>query len=1324
MSKTIYRFVPTLLIVAAFLSTTQFARAAAVTNWIAFNDHVPGPVPSPGVNNGWGTAANANRYNMRGLTDNPPEPIAGFLTDFNTGMPTPAYFISTATGAPDFFGSIAYPGGGTPGSNLFNGIVDLGNNNSAIGVRYSSGPAGAPYTAVTLTFSNLNPAYRYIFRGTAVRGNNYVRRWTLASLRGVDSFTNAHQGVGVYTSENFPTGTMTNGQAAYNSGENRANGAVIGWDQIAPGGDGVFTVKCEQYVDNPLPNGQTPDLTVYGYAFAGIMLAEVGEPVPVSITVQPPATINMEQNRTLTLSVTALGAPAPTYQWYKGNMAISGATSRTFSKPLAQSGDSGNYFVIVSNFVNSVTSITSVVTVTNDVTAPTVVSVASVDFTNISVCFSEKLDPGTLSETSNYTIDDGAETVDSVLIRPDGMSVVLHVSPPVGETFAFSASVSDLAGNPSDGAYSTGSVVHLTPFDLGGPLAPGNTFSCDANLIELTAGGADIWLTSDQGHVALATRSGDFDVRTRLVGLTFSDAIAKAGLMVRETSAADSRTIHLLANPLGGRNGIEMGIRSNTTSVTTTLGTLFTGANIPNTWLRLRRFDNVFSGYRSSNGVDWVLMAQTTQAYPASVLVGLAATAHNNSAPATLASFLNYGNFTYPGAAIGITQQPANIIIPENNVGALTVAAVATNTPQSELSYHWQTETTIGGNDWTNILGAINSTLGLGPVGFGDNGRRFRVVVSVPGAIVTSAVATLTVVNDTFPPTIISVRGTRGLNGVSVRFSELMNSASVSTLGNYTLTETNGTPVPILSATVGADNRSVVLGTAVQLAGTYYVLHAQNMTDLAGNALAPTNITFQNWIYSRGFVLKELYLGLSTTTVAISELRSSPNYPNSPDIVRYGDTPELNTFDEFEGYGARMSGVFIPPVSGNYTFYLSTDDNGELWMNTNGASSAGIVLIAKEPVYAGRRIWTGESAGGSRLTTPSPSGGPQANISGPITLNAGQSYYFESLVKEGGGGDNMAISWQVPGGPVPVNGSLPSGGLAFAALADPTGASINILQQPANTNIQPGETASFVVRATGTNGSGNAVIVYQWQRFIAGSWQDINGANTSNYVTGVLNAPDSGSQFRALLFIPGASATSAVATVIVGNPSPTLRYSNSGGNLVFSWDAPARLQCTTSLTPPIVWKDVTTTGVTSYTVTPSNQFNVNLDAAQAGGGGRTGTGSGTLTVSGNTLSVDVVYSGLSGNRSADHFHAPAPRGVSANVVYDLGAISTGTTSGTINGNVTLVDGQYGGKSIAAQVQDMRNSLWYLNIHTSTFGNGEIRGQVEPGGARFYRLISP
>jgi hypothetical protein len=193
-------------------------------------------------------------------------------------------------------------------------------------------------------------------------------------------------------------------------------------------------------------------------------------------------------------------------------------------------------------------------------------------------------------------------------------------------------------------------------------------------------------------------------------------------------------------------------------------------------------------------------------------------------------------------------------------------------------------------------------------------------------------------------------------------------------------------------------------------------------------------------------------------------------------------------------------------------------------------------------------------------------------------------------------------------------------------------------------------------------------------------------------------------------------------------PPPRIRLSNNNGVVSMSWDAGLRLQCTTSLTPPIVWTDVTTNGETSYTVTPADSFSVNLDPFQETApnppGTRSGTGHGTVTVSNNTLVVDVTYSGLSGTRNNSHFHAPAPRGASAGVVYGLGGIDTGNgqTSGTIKGVIPLVNGQYLGKTIAQQVEDIRAGLWYLNIHSSTFGGGEIRGQLD--GFRFYRLISP
>ncbi len=59
---------------------------------------------------------------------------------------------------------------------------------------------------------------------------------------------------------------------------------------------------------------------------------------------------------TITLTVLAVGDPAPTYQWRKGTLPIPGATSPTFVILTAVIGDAGVYDVVVSNICGPITS--------------------------------------------------------------------------------------------------------------------------------------------------------------------------------------------------------------------------------------------------------------------------------------------------------------------------------------------------------------------------------------------------------------------------------------------------------------------------------------------------------------------------------------------------------------------------------------------------------------------------------------------------------------------------------------------------------------------------------------------------------------------------------------------------------------------------------------------------------------------------------------------------------------------------------------------------------------------------------------------------------
>lgn len=99
-----------------------------------------------------------------------------------------------------------------------------------------------------------------------------------------------------------------------------------------------------------------------------------------------------------------------------------------------------------------------------------------------------------------------------------------------------------------------------------------------------------------------------------------------------------------------------------------------------------------------------------------------------------------------------------------------------------------------------------------------------------------------------------------------------------------------------------------------------------------------------------------------------------------------------------------------------------------------------------------------------------------------------------------------------------------------------------------------------------------------------------------------------------------------------------------------------------------------------------------------------------------TLTYKVTWSGLSDSLSLMHIHGLAPTGFAAGVVQNIVAASnaifpqktsgkfTFLRSGTISGTL-LVDG------VAVKEQDLLNGVYYMNLHTSVFPGGEIRGQI-------------
>jgi len=146
-----------------------------------------------------------------------------------------------------------------------------------------------------------------------------------------------------------------------------------------------------------------------------------------------------------------------------------------------------------------------------------------------------------------------------------------------------------------------------------------------------------------------------------------------------------------------------------------------------------------------------------------------------------------------------------------------------------------------------------------------------------------------------------------------------------------------------------------------------------------------------------GTIVREVWEGISG--VSVSDLTADPNYPGNPtfsDEITSFDTP----VDFDDDFGSRIHGYLQPDTSGDYTFWIASDDNSELWLSTD-ESPANAVLISTVSDWAGHLNFDDDDV------TPS----------GPISLEGGQKYYIMALYKEGGGGDNCAVAWEGPDSP-------------------------------------------------------------------------------------------------------------------------------------------------------------------------------------------------------------------------------------------------------------------------------------------------------------------
>jgi hypothetical protein len=188
--------------------------------------------------------------------------------------------------------------------------------------------------------------------------------------------------------------------------------------------------------------------------------------------------------------------------------------------------------------------------------------------------------------------------------------------------------------------------------DIGNPAITGTVTVSDGGF-DITAGGADIWGIKDEFNFVYIEKSGDFDFATRIESLTAAHLYTKAGLMAREDLTPGSRHIYFQIFPNNSpRNknngGFEFQYRQVTGGEMKAIyparieGQPDFPVTFPNTWIRLKRVGNNFTGYTGTDGRSWKEYTTFSLGLPEKIYLGLAVTSHKTTESAT-AKFRNIG---------------------------------------------------------------------------------------------------------------------------------------------------------------------------------------------------------------------------------------------------------------------------------------------------------------------------------------------------------------------------------------------------------------------------------------------------------------------------------------------------------------------------------------------------------------------------------------------------------------------------------------------------------------------------------------------------------
>ena len=260
---------------------------------------------------------------------------------------------------------------------------------------------------------------------------------------------------------------------------------------------------------------------------------------------------------------------------------------------------------------------------------------------------------------------------------------------------------------------------------------------------------------------------------------------------------------------------------------------------------------------------------------------------------------------------------------------------------------------------------------------------------------------------DTTAPELVAVDVDCDLTTITLDFSELLDESTASDPANYQF----DSGLEVLTASV--QRKTVTLITGEQEPGSTHNLSITGVQDLSKNDVAADTgaelfscsetsegvLHFEAWFDIPGAAIDGLF------DVRVPE----PGKDNGDTPSFVGAVFSLDSEDAFpsgpnDNYAARMFGFITPPETGDYNFFIRSDDASELFISTDD-----------DPANV---VWQAEELD---CCNPFQEPGIDDTVTiNPIPMVAGERYYIEARYKEGGGGDWMEVAWRLDGDNTPA----------------------------------------------------------------------------------------------------------------------------------------------------------------------------------------------------------------------------------------------------------------------------------------------------------------